>query len=151
MIRTVSFVIRCTTRIKPRLLKSRDFGSLIHAPNHCFETNDSQKLDEVLLVCSSSSISASLSLSVFCSSHRLQRTPIKLQCYAVDSGTSARECVGYIILDLRSVQEIKQVRSAAFVRVNVPVLFYTSAQRFGIKFLKSLLLTKAAFIQSQML
>uniref|UniRef100_A0A671KE96 Centrosomal protein 120 n=1 Tax=Sinocyclocheilus anshuiensis TaxID=1608454 RepID=A0A671KE96_9TELE len=40
--------------------------------------------------------------------HRLQRTPIKLQCYAVDSGTSARECVEYIVLDLRSVQEIKQ-------------------------------------------
>ncbi|XP_043103827.1 centrosomal protein of 120 kDa isoform X2 [Puntigrus tetrazona] len=40
--------------------------------------------------------------------HRLQRTPIKLQCYAVDSSTSARECVGYIIIDLRSVQEIKQ-------------------------------------------
>ncbi|XP_016363061.1 centrosomal protein of 120 kDa [Sinocyclocheilus anshuiensis] len=40
--------------------------------------------------------------------HRLQRTPIKLQCYAVDSGTSARECVGYIVLDLRSLQEIKQ-------------------------------------------
>lgn len=45
-------------------------------------------------------------------SHRLQRTPIKLQCYAVDSGTSARESVGYIVLDLRSVQEIKQVRSS---------------------------------------
>ncbi|XP_010894321.2 centrosomal protein of 120 kDa isoform X1 [Esox lucius] len=40
--------------------------------------------------------------------HRLQRTPIKLQCYAVDTTTSAKECVGYIILDLRSVQEIKQ-------------------------------------------
>lgn len=40
--------------------------------------------------------------------HRLQRTPIKLQCYAVDSSTSARESVGYIVLDLRSVQEIKQ-------------------------------------------
>lgn len=40
---------------------------------------------------------------------RLQRTPIKLQCYAVDASTSARECVGYIVLDLRSVQEIKQV------------------------------------------
>lgn len=25
------------------LLKSRDFGSLIHAPNHCIETVDSQK------------------------------------------------------------------------------------------------------------
>ncbi|XP_051963834.1 centrosomal protein of 120 kDa-like [Xyrauchen texanus] len=40
--------------------------------------------------------------------HRLQRTPIKLQCYKVDSSTSCRECVGYIILDLRSVQEVKQ-------------------------------------------
>ncbi|XP_051950494.1 centrosomal protein of 120 kDa-like [Xyrauchen texanus] len=40
--------------------------------------------------------------------HRLQRTPIKLQCFTVDSSTSARKCVGYIILDLRSVQEIKQ-------------------------------------------
>ncbi|XP_026072887.1 centrosomal protein of 120 kDa-like isoform X1 [Carassius auratus] len=40
--------------------------------------------------------------------HRLQRTPIKLQCYAVDSSSSARECVGYIVLDLRSLQEIKQ-------------------------------------------
>ncbi|XP_017324346.2 centrosomal protein of 120 kDa [Ictalurus punctatus] len=40
--------------------------------------------------------------------HRLQRTPIKLQCYAIDSKNSARECVGYIVLDLRSVQEVKQ-------------------------------------------
>lgn len=39
---------------------------------------------------------------------RLQRTPIKLQCYAVDSN-NARECVGYIVLDLRSVREVKQV------------------------------------------
>ncbi|XP_063049920.1 centrosomal protein of 120 kDa-like, partial [Engraulis encrasicolus] len=40
--------------------------------------------------------------------HRLQRTPIKLQCFAVDSTTSQRECVGYIILDLRSITEVKQ-------------------------------------------
>ncbi|KAK3540585.1 hypothetical protein QTP70_034343 [Hemibagrus guttatus] len=40
--------------------------------------------------------------------HRLQRTPIKLQCYAINSNNSARECVGYIVLDLRSVQEVKQ-------------------------------------------
>ncbi|XP_035236274.1 centrosomal protein of 120 kDa isoform X2 [Anguilla anguilla] len=40
--------------------------------------------------------------------HRLQRTPIKLQCYAVDTVTSARESLGYIVLDLRSVQEVKQ-------------------------------------------
>ncbi|XP_078070712.1 centrosomal protein of 120 kDa isoform X1 [Mustelus asterias] len=40
--------------------------------------------------------------------HRLQRTPIKLYCYAIDSLSSAKESVGYIILDLRSVQEAKQ-------------------------------------------
>ncbi|XP_027023076.1 centrosomal protein of 120 kDa isoform X1 [Tachysurus fulvidraco] len=40
--------------------------------------------------------------------HRLQRTPIKLQCYAIDSNNSSRECVGYIVIDLRSVQEVKQ-------------------------------------------
>ncbi|XP_029916565.1 centrosomal protein of 120 kDa [Myripristis murdjan] len=40
--------------------------------------------------------------------HRLQRTPIKLQCFAVDSVSKSRECVGYIVLDLRSAQELKQ-------------------------------------------
>ncbi|XP_077416705.1 centrosomal protein of 120 kDa isoform X2 [Vanacampus margaritifer] len=40
--------------------------------------------------------------------HRLQRTPIKLQCFAVDSSTNSRENVGYIVLDLRSVQEVPQ-------------------------------------------
>ncbi|XP_072288993.1 centrosomal protein of 120 kDa [Eucyclogobius newberryi] len=40
--------------------------------------------------------------------HRLQRTPIKLQCFAVDSLSKKRENVGYIVLDLRSVQELKQ-------------------------------------------
>ncbi|XP_008285920.1 centrosomal protein of 120 kDa [Stegastes partitus] len=40
--------------------------------------------------------------------HRLQRTPIKLQCFAVDSVSQRRENVGYIVLDLRSVQEAKQ-------------------------------------------
>ncbi|XP_077377807.1 centrosomal protein of 120 kDa isoform X2 [Festucalex cinctus] len=40
--------------------------------------------------------------------HRLQRTPIKLQCFAVDSSTKSRENVGYIVLDLRSVQEVPQ-------------------------------------------
>ncbi|XP_034027224.1 centrosomal protein of 120 kDa [Thalassophryne amazonica] len=40
--------------------------------------------------------------------HRLQRTPIKLQCFTVDSVSTASECVGYIVLDLRSVQEVKQ-------------------------------------------
>ncbi|XP_047448856.1 centrosomal protein of 120 kDa [Mugil cephalus] len=40
--------------------------------------------------------------------HRLQRTPIKLQCFAVDSVRQRRDSVGYIVLDLRSVQEVKQ-------------------------------------------
>lgn len=40
---------------------------------------------------------------------RLQRTPIKLQCFAVESVTKKKESVGYLILDLRSVQEGRQV------------------------------------------
>ncbi|XP_010226090.1 PREDICTED: centrosomal protein of 120 kDa isoform X1 [Tinamus guttatus] len=40
--------------------------------------------------------------------HRLQRTPIKLQCFALDPITSSRENIGYIILDLRAAQERKQ-------------------------------------------
>ncbi|XP_075692280.1 centrosomal protein of 120 kDa [Rhinoderma darwinii] len=40
--------------------------------------------------------------------HRLQRTPIKLQCFALDTLTSARESVGYVVLDLRAAQEKKQ-------------------------------------------
>lgn len=40
--------------------------------------------------------------------HRLQRTPIKLQCFAVDRQTSAKETIGYIVLDLRTAQETKQ-------------------------------------------
>ncbi|NXI49996.1 CE120 protein, partial [Chloroceryle aenea] len=40
--------------------------------------------------------------------HRLQRTPIKLQCFALDSVSSAKENIGYIVLDLRAAQEKKQ-------------------------------------------
>nr|XP_057925795.1 centrosomal protein of 120 kDa [Doryrhamphus excisus] len=40
--------------------------------------------------------------------HRLQRTPIKLHCFAVDSGKGSRDSVGYIVLDLRSVHEVSQ-------------------------------------------
>ncbi|NWQ80441.1 CE120 protein, partial [Columbina picui] len=40
--------------------------------------------------------------------HRLQRTPIKLQCFALDAVSSAKENIGYIVLDLRAVQENKQ-------------------------------------------
>ncbi|KAM8776918.1 centrosomal protein of 120 kDa [Rhynchonycteris naso] len=40
--------------------------------------------------------------------HRLQRTPIKLQCFALDPLTSAKETIGYILLDLRTAQETKQ-------------------------------------------
>ncbi|XP_072038302.1 centrosomal protein of 120 kDa-like isoform X3 [Amphiura filiformis] len=34
--------------------------------------------------------------------HRLQRTPIKLQCYAVDQFSQSKENIGYIMLDLRT-------------------------------------------------
>uniref|UniRef100_A0A8C4N8D2 Centrosomal protein 120 n=1 Tax=Eptatretus burgeri TaxID=7764 RepID=A0A8C4N8D2_EPTBU len=37
--------------------------------------------------------------------HRLQRTPIKLQCFAVDVASSAKEYIGYVVLDLRPAQE----------------------------------------------
>ncbi|KAF7250551.1 hypothetical protein EYD10_03992 [Varanus komodoensis] len=40
--------------------------------------------------------------------HRLQRTPIKLQCFALDALSAAKETVGYIVLDLRTAQEKKQ-------------------------------------------
>ncbi|XP_021236253.1 centrosomal protein of 120 kDa isoform X3 [Numida meleagris] len=40
--------------------------------------------------------------------HRLQRTPIKLQCFALDPLSSVKENIGYVVLDLRAVQEKKQ-------------------------------------------
>ncbi|XP_048705339.1 centrosomal protein of 120 kDa isoform X4 [Caretta caretta] len=40
--------------------------------------------------------------------HRLQRTPIKLQCFALDPISSTKENIGYIVLDLRAAQEKKQ-------------------------------------------
>ncbi|OXB76039.1 UNVERIFIED_CONTAM: hypothetical protein H355_000299 [Colinus virginianus] len=40
--------------------------------------------------------------------HRLQRTPIKLQCFALDPLSSVKENVGYVVLDIRAVQEKKQ-------------------------------------------
>ncbi|XP_015230032.1 PREDICTED: centrosomal protein of 120 kDa [Cyprinodon variegatus] len=40
--------------------------------------------------------------------HRLQRTPIKLQCFALDSVSQRKENVGYVVLDLRSVPEVRQ-------------------------------------------
>ncbi|KAJ8777455.1 hypothetical protein J1605_014838 [Eschrichtius robustus] len=40
--------------------------------------------------------------------HRLQRTPIKLHCFALDPVSSSRETIGYIVLDLRTAQETKQ-------------------------------------------
>ncbi|XP_013883016.1 centrosomal protein of 120 kDa [Austrofundulus limnaeus] len=40
--------------------------------------------------------------------HRLQRTPIKLQCFTLDPVSQKQENVGYIVLDLRSVQEVRQ-------------------------------------------
>ncbi|XP_041644369.1 centrosomal protein of 120 kDa [Cheilinus undulatus] len=40
--------------------------------------------------------------------HRLQRTPIKLHCFVIDPVSKRRESAGYIVLDLRSMQDIKQ-------------------------------------------
>ncbi|XP_019372360.1 PREDICTED: centrosomal protein of 120 kDa [Gavialis gangeticus] len=40
--------------------------------------------------------------------HRLQRTPIKLQCFALDPVSSRKDSIGYIVLDLRAAQEKKQ-------------------------------------------
>ena len=40
--------------------------------------------------------------------HRLQRTSIKIQCYAVDTSTTMKESIGYVVLDLRSAHN-KQV------------------------------------------
>uniref|UniRef100_H2YHU4 C2 domain-containing protein n=1 Tax=Ciona savignyi TaxID=51511 RepID=H2YHU4_CIOSA len=36
--------------------------------------------------------------------HRMHRTPIKLQCFAVDTAKDIKENVGYIVLDLRGAQ-----------------------------------------------
>jgi len=46
--------------------------------------------------------------------HRLQRTSIKIQCYAVDTSTSTREAIGYVVLDIRSAHN-KQVTSKAML------------------------------------
>uniref|UniRef100_A0A1A7X9R5 Centrosomal protein 120kDa n=1 Tax=Iconisemion striatum TaxID=60296 RepID=A0A1A7X9R5_9TELE len=40
--------------------------------------------------------------------HRLWRTPIKLECFVIDPISNKREGVGYIILDFRAVQEVRQ-------------------------------------------
>lgn len=47
--------------------------------------------------------------------YKLQRTPIKLQCYAVDLQSKRRESIGYILLDLRTAA--KQEESPALVPV----------------------------------
>ena len=46
--------------------------------------------------------------------HRLQRTSIKIQCYAVDTSTTMKEAVGYVVLDLRSAHN-KQVLRDLFI------------------------------------
>ncbi len=54
--------------------------------------------------------------------HRLQRTSIRLQCYALDPGSTVREAVGYVVLDLRSAstQQVSK-RVCVFVCVCVCV------------------------------
>ncbi|NXF37865.1 CE120 protein, partial [Nyctibius bracteatus] len=58
--------------------------------------------------------------------HRLQRTPIKLQCFALDPISSAKENIGYIVLDLRAVQEKKQVYSCSNLIRSRVTLFFSS-------------------------
>ncbi|KAK3743125.1 hypothetical protein RRG08_063983 [Elysia crispata] len=41
--------------------------------------------------------------------HRLQRSSIKIQCYAYDKHTTMKESVGYVVLDLRSASSKKQI------------------------------------------
>ncbi|XP_076443605.1 centrosomal protein of 120 kDa-like isoform X2 [Babylonia areolata] len=41
--------------------------------------------------------------------HRLQRTSIKIQCFAQDSNSGQKEPIGYVILDVRSAAQNKQV------------------------------------------
>ncbi|KAG0439581.1 hypothetical protein HPB47_016597 [Ixodes persulcatus] len=37
--------------------------------------------------------------------HRLRRTPVKVECFAVERGTGKKESVGYVVLEIRSAQE----------------------------------------------
>ena len=39
--------------------------------------------------------------------YKLQRTPIKLQCFSIDVGSETRQLLGYVVLDLRSIQQDK--------------------------------------------
>ncbi|XP_060082767.1 centrosomal protein of 120 kDa-like [Ylistrum balloti] len=42
--------------------------------------------------------------------HRLQRTSIKIQCYAYDNSSTMKEAIGYVVLDLRSVTAKQTVK-----------------------------------------
>ncbi len=39
--------------------------------------------------------------------HRMQRTSVKVQVYALDTQSTMRESIGYVILDLRSAQQVQ--------------------------------------------
>ncbi|KAL8561303.1 hypothetical protein ACOMHN_047158 [Nucella lapillus] len=41
--------------------------------------------------------------------HRLQRTSIKIQCFAQDNNSGLKEPIGYVVLDVRSAAQNKQV------------------------------------------
>lgn len=41
--------------------------------------------------------------------HKLRRTPVKLQCYAIDRQSGKKESVGYIVLEIRSAQDSVRV------------------------------------------
>lgn len=44
--------------------------------------------------------------------HRLQRTSIKIQCFAYDVQSTLKEAIGYVILDLRAATTNKQVHTS---------------------------------------
>ena len=66
--------------------------------------------------------------------HRLQRSSIKIQCYAYDTETTMKESVGYVVMDLRSAAVNKQV-AFLFLTFNVRTCYPQSSLKMGLLFL----------------
>lgn len=60
--------------------------------------------------------------------HKLQRTPIKILCYTLDTRSSARELIGYIVIDVRSAPD-KPV-SSTFI-ASMSTLYCSQLHRKG--------------------
>ena len=65
--------------------------------------------------------------------HRLQRTSIKIQCYAVDTSTTMKEAIGYVVLDLRSAHN-KQVKYCFGHVLSVKFLLFSLPTNLNICF-----------------